>query len=328
MSRSALVFLLLVATAAAVPRFRQLLPNPKAGPADGLRCPNLGHANCKTGKNTVNQFGADFRAADFKYTVEFCNKDSDGDGVSNGAELGDPCCAFARGGQPLRSTDLSHPGESDKMPANVTHRTCPEGAQAPNETPADPNATPDTTIAPGTTGNAGAGNPVCFPAAALVTLASGKQMQMSKLQVGDRVLVAPNTYSTVYMFTHALPDARHSFVQLATAAGAKVTLTRGHYIYASGELKRASDVKTGETLTLANGETSAVVRIGHVEQTGLYNPQTLHGDIVVDGVRASTYTEILDSGVAHALLSVLRAYNAAFGLSSGVWRHGADGVLW
>jgi hypothetical protein len=34
----------------------------------------------------------DFAAAGYTWTVELCNKDSDGDGHSNGAELGDPDC--------------------------------------------------------------------------------------------------------------------------------------------------------------------------------------------------------------------------------------------
>ena len=41
-----------------------------------------------------NQFGLDFKAAGSKWTKRLCQMDSDGDGVSNGLELGDPCCLF------------------------------------------------------------------------------------------------------------------------------------------------------------------------------------------------------------------------------------------
>ena len=34
----------------------------------------------------------DFKAAGFKWTAELCKKDSDGDGFTNGQELGDPNC--------------------------------------------------------------------------------------------------------------------------------------------------------------------------------------------------------------------------------------------
>ena len=36
--------------------------------------------------------------------------DSDHDGKTNGEELGDPDCAWEKGGEPQRNTSLSHPG--------------------------------------------------------------------------------------------------------------------------------------------------------------------------------------------------------------------------
>jgi hypothetical protein len=58
-----------------------------------------------------------------------------------------------------------------------------------------------------------------------------------------------------------------------------------------------------------------------VRGVGLYNPQTLHGDIVVDGVRASTYTEAVDPVFAHAVLAPVRAVYRWFGVEVG----GMDG---
>ena len=46
-----------------------------------------------------------------KWTIELCNKDSDGDGKTNGQELGDPNCVWVEGGIPEIVNDLSHPGE-------------------------------------------------------------------------------------------------------------------------------------------------------------------------------------------------------------------------
>ena len=66
-----------------------------------------------------NAFGHDFRAAGFRWTVELCEKDSDGDGLSNGQELGDPHCTWrppkawgSRTVAPaiMNTTMLSHPG--------------------------------------------------------------------------------------------------------------------------------------------------------------------------------------------------------------------------
>jgi hypothetical protein len=55
-----------------------------------------------------------------------------------------------------------------------------------------------------------------------------------------------------------------------------------------------------------SGRWTAVVSTTLVEATGLYNPQTIHGDIVVDGIVASTYTTAVDPQVAHGLLAPLR----------------------
>jgi Hint module len=43
-----------------------------------------------------------------------------------------------------------------------------------------------------------------------------------------------------------------------------------------------------------------------VWREGLFNPQTLHGDVVVDGLRASSYTTAVEPAVAHRLLWPLR----------------------
>ena len=40
----------------------------------------------------LDNFGKSFRKAGFRWTKEFCQEDSDGDGQSNGFELGDPFC--------------------------------------------------------------------------------------------------------------------------------------------------------------------------------------------------------------------------------------------
>lgn len=44
--------------------------------------------------------------------------DADGDGQSNGEELGDPCGVFSNGAAAARSTDISHPGDFQSTTAN------------------------------------------------------------------------------------------------------------------------------------------------------------------------------------------------------------------
>ncbi len=47
-----------------------------------------------------------------------CNADSDGDGQTNGEELGDPDCVWS-GGAPARTTDISNPGSAQSTSTNA-----------------------------------------------------------------------------------------------------------------------------------------------------------------------------------------------------------------
>ena len=47
-----------------------------------------------------------------RWTRELCQKDSDGDGRTNGEELGDPSCTWVPGATPEITTGITHPGTS------------------------------------------------------------------------------------------------------------------------------------------------------------------------------------------------------------------------
>lgn len=113
-----LCFLAIVATlhcfAGAFPHFKERIPNGDAYTRwdSGITCERLGHIDCIPGAPR-NPFGLDFKAAGLLWTKELCKKDSDGDGLTNGQELGDPCCEWsAENKTPLRLTQLSHLGRS------------------------------------------------------------------------------------------------------------------------------------------------------------------------------------------------------------------------
>lgn len=96
----------------AMPSYRFRLPNgdrvacpdaawPGCTPAEtpqqpSLVCKGLGHAGCAGGAMPLNPFGRDFIAAGAAWTLPLCLADSDGDGMTNGQELGDPCCAWVQ----------------------------------------------------------------------------------------------------------------------------------------------------------------------------------------------------------------------------------------
>jgi hypothetical protein len=66
--------------------------------------------------------GVDFAATGYAWNSKLCSLDSDGDGVTNGEELGDPCCVWQKGAVPARTTMISHPGQksSSSLKASVS----------------------------------------------------------------------------------------------------------------------------------------------------------------------------------------------------------------
>lgn len=149
----------------------------------------------------------------------------------------------------------------------------------------------------------------CFPGDAVVLMESGVSKKMEDLAVDDRVSSGSGKFSGVFMFTHKLQNSQNVFVQLETASGKALKLTAGHYLYVNGNLAQAKTARIGDTLELAGGEPDAVTRVSKVNAGGLYNPQTVNGNILVNEIVASTYTTAVEPVFAHAILSPLRALN-------------------
>jgi desert hedgehog len=166
----------------------------------------------------------------------------------------------------------------------------------------------------------------CFPAKATVSLESGASRRMDQVAVGDRVLVGPDVYSAVYGFTHRLAGPVIDYVRLETCCGEVLLASPGHFVHVNGGLVAAAAVRVGDIVTAASGATKRIVSVSREPAQGLYNPQTLQGDIVVNGLVASTYTQAVAPALAHALLTPVRAAYSLLGLSTGVLDSGADGL--
>jgi len=94
----------------ALPSYKSLLPNVDlVRDCQGNPSPALGHVRA-SGGGARNDFGAAFAAAGYSWTQELCQADTDGDGRSNGLELGDPECIWVPGGTPQFDTGITHPG--------------------------------------------------------------------------------------------------------------------------------------------------------------------------------------------------------------------------
>lgn len=93
-----------------------------------------------------------------------------------------------------------------------------------------------------------------------------------------------------------------------------LTLTGTHFIYKTDRsVVAAADVKVGDRLIDGeDGSETDVWKLETVWENGLYNPQTMQGDIVVDGIVSSTYTQAVPQQAAHALLAPVRAAFVAF----------------
>lgn len=168
----------------------------------------------------------------------------------------------------------------------------------------------------------GGGKSGCFPGAAAARLEGGGSRRMDELRVGDRVLAISKTgdleYQDVYFFGHRDSEAEAAFVRLELAGGAAFELTPDHFVHvlppsagadgvsvqlalSRARMAYAGDVRPGDAvLALPSADSaggagaglrvSKVLRASTVSRRGLYNPYTMGGSIVVDGVLASAHS--------------------------------------
>lgn len=148
----------------------------------------------------------------------------------------------------------------------------------------------------------------CFPPSAVVQLDNGRHISMQHLRIGDRVQTGPGRFSKVFAWTHRSPRQEATFVRIHTKLPNPLILTGTHFLYLEdGRLVPAKSVKVGDRLIADDRSRLIVHAVDRVKMKGLYNPQTMDGDIVVDGALVSTYTQAVEPIAAHALLAPIRA---------------------
>ncbi len=137
---------------------------------------------------------------------------------------------------------------------------------------------------------------------------------MSDLSIGVRLAVEGSKFSEVIMFSEPTVNDRFEFVELHVGS-IVLRATSGHHIYVSGCYVPAGDMKVGDMLELADGMHRAVIAVKAVMDEGLYNPVTVYGDILVNGVRAATFTPATQRNIAEAAVSPLGAMFECLGLT-------------
>jgi hypothetical protein len=170
----------------------------------------------------------------------------------------------------------------------------------------------------------------CFPSSATVSLSNGKTVSMEELQTGDEVLTidqatGKTAFSPVYMWGHRDAEAVSEFYEVSTESGAKLVLSPEHYMYVAEAGCNGATLSGATTLSAAlvkvgqgawimkNGVAicSAITAIKKAEHKGLFNPMTLTGTIVVDGVIASCYSESNEMAIESNLRLVMNEENVA-----------------
>jgi len=171
-------------------------------------------------------------------------------------------------------------------------------------------------------GDSGNGGFSCFSGRSVVHSASGEDITMEKLVVGDRVLAMDSygvlVYSEVYAFLDRKPRADAAFLQVVTESGGVLEISSEHRIFreeGSGLVDvGAYALRIADRVLLADPETKtaelvAITNVSSIVTRGAYAPATMEGTVVVDNVVASCYA-LADHHRAHHALAVLRLANA------------------
>ncbi len=90
--------------------------------------PNGNCIHCHAANNTLDAFGSVVRTqmqtgGTIRWATLY-SLDSDGDGYSNGEELGDPCGVWVRGGTPRFTNGITQPGSGGSVPTMHTVSLC------------------------------------------------------------------------------------------------------------------------------------------------------------------------------------------------------------
>ena len=177
---------------------------------------------------------------------------------------------------------------------------------------------------------------LCFPGEATVRDETGAAKPMKDVTVGDRVqVVMPDgslRYEDVYMLTHKDAATAGSYLEVVLASGQSLTLSPRHFIPTAQDgdgawedhvLKGANELRAGDIVWHRAGDgtmlPSTVAAVKQTVATGAFNPLTLSGTIVVDGVVASAHSDWFLDGIVSAEAQG-QVYQAMFAPVRGIYR--------
>lgn len=120
----------------------------------------------------------------------------------------------------------------------------------------------------------------------------------------------PPYFEEVFMFSHQEHVSVHPFIQIETGDTRPLHVSAGHYLWGAPQLSgarpslyRAADLKAGDylwTMGRDNGNglvCTQITRVKLAQAVGLYNPHTPSGPLVVNGIAATTFTDVLPASL-------------------------------
>jgi len=131
----------------------------------------------------------------------------------------------------------------------------------------------------------------CFSAFNNVEVQGRGFVSMDSVKVGDHVRASNDNFSRVFSLAHLDHDLETDFLQIyAEGLSKPLEITARHMVFSFDKAVRADEVSVGDML-----DNNKVTEIKSVKRTGVYAPVTESGEIIVSGVRASSYPSFMDN---------------------------------
>ena len=159
---------------------------------------------------------------------------------------------------------------------------------------------------------------------------------MREVSVGDRLQVIRADgsvgYEDVYLLTHKDAASVSQYIRITLASGRQLELSPRHFLptapdperpdWATRLVKGADEIKVGDVLWFHDGERMQPARVAGVAtevEYGAFNPLTLSGTIIVDGVVASAHSDWFLDGIVSADAQA-RIYQVMFAPVRAIYR--------
>jgi len=156
--------------------------------------------------------------------------------------------------------------------------------------------------------------PECFPLGTMV-MTAGSSLPIQDATIGMHLMTSQGL-SPFFLQGHADPDALTSMMEIDTISNHSVKASPDHYFpLVSGTHMAAQRLSVGDELWIYHEGTlvpSAIAGIRVVAAKGLFNPYTVTGDIVVNGILASSHSSWFLEGTGMSDAAIVASYKALF----------------